>query len=512
MSREEFNSKETIHVIPPKRIYDRIEPGHQTGRRSLRLVKSLLLIVAMGLLIAGGGVLLYYLSKNPVDVTDVPDQKVTSESNPDHERRETIESAASPALLETTNTETSAFEKKEAEEKMTDFMGAKKALDAIGGIEWGGNLYVTMTQLSEEAEALFLNKDYASASRKYMEALSMVNGLTLKSNEALNRLLEEGRQAMSEGNGKLAVNKFNVALMIDPGNELAHLSLERAKKIESVTRLIESGKRHEKQGNLPFALTDYQEALALDPQSEAARMAFDRVKGLIAQDQFQQLMSAGFAALHNRDLEAARAAFLKAQSFKPNSSEVQDALTQVDQAIRLDRIEALREKALAAEKLEAWDRALEAYLSVLKIDNTIQFALQGKAYSLERSRIDKNLAFYLEKPALLESDSHLENAVLVLQQGAKIEPKGPRMTAQIEKLDRLVNIAKTPVRITLESDNLTEVAVYRVGRLGKFYTRDLDLRPGTYTVVGTRDGYKDVRRTMVVKAGEKNLKLTLKCE
>jgi hypothetical protein len=51
-----------------------------------------------------------------------------------------------------------------------------------------------------------------------------------------------------------------------------------------------------------------------------------------------------------------------------------------------------------------------------------------------------------------------------------------------------------------------------VGRMGRFYTRDLNLRPGTYTVVGTRDGYKDVRQKMVVKAGEEGLRITLKCE
>ena len=122
------------------------------------------------------------------------------------------------------------------------------------------------------------------------------------------------------------------------------------------------------------------------------------------------------------------------------------------------------------------------------------------------------MAFYMEKPNVLESDPHLSNALGLLQEASKIEPKGPRLAGQIEKLDELVRIAKTPVSITLKSDNLTEVAVYKVGRMGRFFTRDLNLRPGTYTVVGTRDGYKDVRQKMVVKAGEKGLRITLKCE
>jgi tetratricopeptide (TPR) repeat protein len=303
-----------------------------------------------------------------------------------------------------------------------------------------------------------------------------------------------------------------VALKIDPGNDFVTRSLERAKKTESVMRLIESGKDHEQRNGLSLALTDYREALRLDPQSERAQTAYNRVKAMIAHDQFQQLMSSGFSALHTEDYEAARAAFLKARSFKPNSNEVQDALAQVDQAVRLARIEALREKALAAEKMEDWDQALESYQAALVIDNSIQFAVRGEEQARERVRIEKHMAFYMEKPNVLESDPHLANAIELLRDAARIEPKGPRLAGQIEKLDQLVKMAKTPVSITLESDNLTEVAVYKVGRLGKFHTRDLNLRPGTYTVVGTRDGYKDVRQKMVVKAGEEGLRITLKCE
>ena len=346
MSTTEPNSRGKIEVIPPATVHGRNEGVYQYRQKPPHLAKALSLIFALLVLLAGGGLLLHYLSQNPVDVSGVSDERVTSESKTDDETVEAPKSNIAPEPVKTTNVAKSALEKEDAEKKMTDFLSAKKALDTRGGKEWGVDLYAKMTRLGQEADAFFMNKAYASASSKYAEAWSTVNRLSLQSNEALGRLLVEGRLALSEGDGRRAANKFSVALMIDPGNELAHRSLERAKKIESVTRLIESGNRNEKQGNLPFALTDYREALELDPQSETARLAFARVKRLIAQDEFQQLMSAGFAALHNREHEVARAAFLKAQSFKPNSSEVQDALAQVDQAIRLARIEAFREKAL----------------------------------------------------------------------------------------------------------------------------------------------------------------------
>ena len=43
--------------------------------------------------------------------------------------------------------------------------------------------------------------------------------------------------------------------------------------------------------------------------------------------------------------------------------------------------------------------------------------------------------------------------------------------------------------------------MYKVGRLGRLETHDLHLRPGPYTVVGTRDGYRDVRLNVTVHPG-----------
>jgi ferredoxin-NADP reductase len=44
----------------------------------------------------------------------------------------------------------------------------------------------------------------------------------------------------------------------------------------------------------------------------------------------------------------------------------------------------------------------------------------------------------------------------------------------------------------------TEVTVRKVAMLGRFKQRQLELRPGTYIAVGTREGYRDVRRTFSI--------------
>ena len=65
--------------------------------------------------------------------------------------------------------------------------------------------------------------------------------------------------------------------------------------------------------------------------------------------------------------------------------------------------------------------------------------------------------------------------------------------AKPQRMALLLKRAATPLSIPLLSNNVTEVFVYKIGRLGNFMRKEILLRPGTYVVVGSRPGYRDVR-------------------
>ena len=504
-------SVKEVETITPVNVRGEDADIDLSGLRRRNLRQAMSLLVALVVLILGGSFLLYHLSKDqpltdhlpPVSVQqEVKGEAKRSGAEP-AEQSSGPDEAASPAKI--------ALQKRDAEENLRVFVLEKRELDGKGGSFWGGDLYGEMTRLSQEADARFMAKEYRSASDNYQQATAKARQLEGQTSDALRTLIDDGSRALAEGDSERAQSAFAVALMIDPANELAQRGLERSKKIDAVMRLIKSAKDHEGKNRLSFAYADYQEALKLDPDSTEAQIGLNRIKGLIAGEEFHQLMSSGLEAYHNSDYELARKRLLKARSFRPDSPEVREALAQVEAAHQLNRIEKLRKNAVTAEQAENWDLALESYLTVLDMDETIRFAAQGKDRSLKRIQLDKRINFYLGKPKVLESDRHLKVAVLLLAEAKEVEPKGPRLTSQIETLDRLVAEAKTPVRITVESDNFTEVTIYKVGRLGRFKIRELSLRPGTYTVVGTRDGYQDVRQKIEVKAGQEPLRITIKC-
>ena len=74
--------------------------------------------------------------------------------------------------------------------------------------------------------------------------------------------------------------------------------------------------------------------------------------------------------------------------------------------------------------------------------------------------------------------------------------------------DGMMYLSDPPSGLTHQ---LTEVTLYRVGALGTFVSKQVELRPGTYTAIGSRDGYRDVRRTFTVVPGRELPTVSVVC-
>ena len=85
------------------------------------------------------------------------------------------------------------------------------------------------------------------------------------------------------------------------------------------------------------------------------------------------------------------------------------------------------------------------------------------------------------------------------------------LPAQLQQVRSFLERARVPVNVQLQSDGLTDVTVYRVGELGLFTSQTLSLVPGTYTAVGVRPGYRDVRAEFVVAIDGQAPVVTIAC-
>ncbi len=227
---------------------------------------------------------------------------------------------------------------------------------------------------------------------------------------------------------------------------------------------------------------------------------------------YARAMSEGLAALDGHDYAAAKAAFARAATLKPDSPQGADGLAQAEAGLTLQAVADHRERALAFETEERWQDAAREYAAVLALDATIRFAQEGLTRCVARAELSDRLDYHLRHPERLSSAEVLESADELLDEASAAIPTGPRLHQLIDQLRHLVTVASTPVRVTLLSDNSTDVVIYRVGPLGRFTSRELDLRPGTYTVMGKRSGYRDVRRKLEVAPGQQPEPLMVRCE
>jgi tetratricopeptide (TPR) repeat protein len=271
------------------------------------------------------------------------------------------------------------------------------------------------------------------------------------------------------------------------------------------------------QGPEPAAVEEISEPSPVPAPTRASRPAptesriTPRHQPSSDQRQYVDAMSEGLAALEARQWQVALAAFERASRLRPGASEVADGVARARAGQRRETVAESLRRAGELERGEEWRQAEKRYAAVLGIDPESAAALAGRLRTEVRASLDEKLEFHLANPGRLSTPAVFDDAGACLEEALETVPSGPRLESQIARLEAALERASAPVSVVLESDAMTEIVVYRVGRLGTFTRRELALRPGTYTVVGSRAGYRDVRLQLVVTPGSPAKPLVVQC-
>jgi tetratricopeptide (TPR) repeat protein len=516
-------TKQAVRVMPPPRVkavraLSASKPSRAAAASGAprRWAYWMTGAVIVALMLVAAGVFLFlpgWLEERRIAEQSSPRQVTLPESDPESDAPSAPGPAGTgqPPAPDPEELGRQAFHKERAEEALETALNVKAVLEERAVLRWGGDDYAAALASMSTADDQLTTGRYAEAADSYTEAARRMEVLAARAPDVFRRALEQGRSALVAGDSTAAAAAFGLAAAMVPDNPAAATGLQRAGVLDRVLDLLAAGVSAERRGDLARAEENYRGAVALDALYQPAQAALARVLERVSNDAFAQAMSEGLEALERRDYPAARAAFQTAESVEPGSPQVADALAQVEQAVKLETIFELREQASAAVAAEDWHAAVRHFTAVLELDPAIRFAQEGKARAASRAALSDSLEFHLDNPDRLSSDDVLRDASELLADASAIEPAGPRLSQQIQDLGALLQVSAIPVRVRLESDNLTRVTVYKVGALGTFEQHELELRPGKYTVVGSRKGYRDVRRQLVVEPGEE-VTLVVRCE
>ena len=401
--------------------------------------------------------------------------------------------------------------REEADGLLAQLLNQQSRLDRRSAAEWGGGDFETYQALGRSGDDAYLADAFWDSVEAYEQALDLGEELLTRSIALIDAAMDAAREALEAGNATVAAEQFSLVLQIEPDNAGAQAGLLRAQQLPEVLALVRQGEDLERSGDLEGAVRAYREAVALDGLWAPARSALNLLEATIRNRQFDELMSRGLNAMAAEEFDDAHELFSQALALRPDSEEARSAQTQADQSLKLDQIALVEARALAFELRERWDDALRLYDDALQTDSTLAFAQEGRARAQYRVDLELKLQNLIDHPDLLFGDDVLRDAQLLAAEAGGISPMGPRLGEQVGTLDRLLRLASTPLPVQLQSDELTEVTLFRVGRLGQFLVRDLELRPGAYTVVGSRAGYRDVRMTFTVLPGRSLDPIRVEC-
>jgi tetratricopeptide (TPR) repeat protein len=368
-----------------------------------------------------------------------------------------------------------------------------------------------VTPIATAGDELYKNREYAAATEQYRQGLAALQVLQDSIPQVLAGLLEQARQALAQGDADAAISALETAALIEPDHSDIATLRQRAEVLPQLLPLLADAQAAEAAGDLAQARTLLQQATELDPLHPGAQEALQRVTTRARDQDFNQSMSDGYAALGQGRYDSARKAFNAAAKLQPGSKEAASALQEVSAAETAQRLASLNQQGQREEQQEQWAKAVAAYEQAQKIDGSVLFAAEGLQRSRMRAEVDQQLRTAVADPLRLSDTAVAAAAEQLLAQARQISPRGPVLEQQISALETALRRANTEVTVTLRSDAKTEVTVYKVARLGSFSETALTLRPGNYTAVGTRAGYRDVRHSFTVSADSPPAPVTIAC-
>lgn len=389
----------------------------------------------------------------------------------------------------------------EAQDLLAELLDVQENLESRGVEEWGVDEYAGVTEQAMLGDERYRERDFEVAIGHYEDALTQALALEQSLPERYEAQLEITREHIEAFDIEAAGPAMVLAELLDPLGLGLEAMQSRVASLPAVAEAVQAAQDAEAAADLELSRDTLKEAATLDSSHQSVASELDRISKALNNQRFNAAMSEGYAALDEQRFDTALARFNRAATLQPGSTEAKAALEELAVAKTADTLARLQRTAKAQAVNEDWTGAIASYEQALQIDAGLRFAQEGLANARPRAELNTAMLAIIDKPERLVDAAILREAQSTLARAQAFADPGPTLSAQKEKVATILEIASTPVPVVLRSDGMTNVTVYKVARFGMMSEQQLNLRPGKYTAVGTRRGYRDVRVVFNVLPG-----------
>lgn len=463
--------------------------------------------VAVGSLLVLGVVGVFWLLPQAVEKKPTKSPVAATPAN----QQPTTASQAAPVKVSPFSDAEIAQQRRDVQKVLQDILALQEELRERHVDAWAAEEFGSARGLAEEADSIYRQRKFMQALEKYRTSLAALQEIRDSIPERIEKHLAEGNAALDSGDAEGAHTAFDLVLTISEDHPRGKKGKVRAEKLPEAWQHFSRGKEAFAAQDLDTAHDALRQSLEVDGETRPAKALLPEVLAAIKDRDYSEAMSAGYAAISEGDFSAALEAFRNAQKLKPGEEDPEVGIQQAKSGLTQTRIDSLFARARQQEASEEWHGAVKSYDKLLEIDKSLVSAITGKARSEARAELDDRLTELLNDPLSLGSSKQNQYARSVLKDARGINATSPKLQGQIDSLETALTKAVIPVPVKLQSDATTQVTIYHVGRLGNFNEREIPLKPGRYTAVGTRAGYRDVRREFTVVPGEEPPVVVIQC-
>lgn len=465
--------------LPFQKQADKLE---SSGQRGFTQTQILLLIVAVALLMGWAAALQLY------------DPTVDQDANEDLPKPlSPIEATQTQPELTATLPPQQVAWRDQALEVLEELSPLLEALEQRAVLQWSPEKYEQLIETISTGEEAYSAQRFRDARDTYRDALQQANILMADMPQAFASYSERGIKLIIEKQYAAALEALEVAALIDPGHAPVQTAINTAQQGEAVDRLLTKARFFMGEEQPSEATAALEEAASLDPARADIKTAAKEAARLSRQLAFRGHMRTGHAELDGSKFDDAIAAFNKAVALYPGREEATVALEAAQKQKTDYELSTIRAQAVDAMEQESWSIAESLYRDALALRSGVTFAEAGLQKAVYYRDKQEQVRTLLDDPARLSDQSVAGySAAIIAELEADTDlPQGliqakETLKSQIQAYSRLVPV-------TLRSDGRSAVSILRGARYRPFRQKSLELKPGTYTLLARREGYRDKR-------------------
>ena len=365
--------------------------------------------------------------------------------------------------------------------------------------------------LYQEGMALYRDEYFGKAAAKFRSAMERLIAIERNFQTLVAQGLATADAAMDEENFESAAAGYASVLGLLPHSTEAAAGLVAARQGIEASGLLREALQHIDQRDLAAADAKIA-AIPAGLLSESVGQARHQIRGLRQRERLNRSMSEGFRHIDRSEWLQAEAAFKDALKTDPASAAARDALEDVRRRradTELRDYRAQLETRLATENWLASQELLQKMRQLVPHDTSIADELSRITHLVNTEQmIDR----YLSQPQRNSTKAIRDDVMALVEVTVDRETYGGRIIDKRAELQQLLGVWTTRVKLTIYSDNRTQVLIRPPGRdLGKFKERQLEVFPGNYALIGRRVGYREVAKKISVDPNAGALTFEIVC-